>query len=334
MEKRKIVGILFSIAILLLILNIVIKKPVQANEKTTGKDLNSEEIKAKFFDAMKSVGLENDWIIVKRNYGEDRKWLPNYYYVEIPIDLPIPIVIREVQNEFDGSNLNLDCKEEKLNGKTTIDFVTGRELRQKAVLTYDADVRRNAGSIGLMVLVPGDIGKNEFESLLDIPEYFTSILVPSKNATLLKKEIKKRDKNYAVLLNDDITPMDYSLKSSYPDFRIRNAITAIVADFSDADFFMIDNNSDIFSSPKYRVISREFKRRNIKLVEENSFVNLRLDAESKMETDFDNVVKKTTGGKSVEIILTVDGLQSLLSDISKFRKIGFKFVNPGSLILK
>ncbi len=334
MEKKKIVGILFSVAILLLILNIVIKKPVKANEKTSGKDLTSEEIKTKFFDAMKNVGLEKDWIIVKRNYGEDRKWLPNYYYVEIPNDLPIPLVIREVQNEFDESNLNLECTEEKLNGRTTIDFVSGGELKQKAVLAYDSEVRRNAGSVGLMVLVPGNIGKNEFESLLDIPEYFTSILVPSKNAAILKKEIKKRDKNYAVLLNDDITPMNYSLKSSYPDFRIRNAISAIVTDFSDADFFMIDNNSDIFSSSKYSIISREFKRRNIKLVEQNSFVNLTSDSESKMETDFDDVVKKTIGGKSVEIILTVDGLSNLLSDISKFRKIGFKFVNPGSLILQ
>lgn len=334
MEKRKVVGILFFIAILLLVINISLKKPPRPIKKNNGKELTSEEIKAKFFDAMKNVGLDSNWIKMKRNYGRDRKWLPEYYFVEIPTDLPIPVVVRELQSEFDNSNVELDCLEEKTNGSTSINFVSHEELRQKAVLVYDSDIRRNAGTIGLMVLVPNNIGETEFGSLLDIPEYFTSILVPSKTATKLKKEIKKRDKNYAILLNDDITPMDYSLKSSYPNSRIKNAISAIVANFSDADFFMIDNNSSIFFSSKYPVIGNEFRKRRIKLAEENSFVDLTSEGEKKMEMDFEKVVRKTKGGKSVEIILTVKGLHDLLNDISKFRKIGYKFVNPGSLIFQ
>jgi hypothetical protein len=332
LDRRKVVGILFVFALLLLALNIVVSKQTsQRLTKHTGKGLTLSETKSKLFESLHNVGLEDDWIKLRKNYRKEIN-LPTYYSVEVPGDLPIPLVIKEITNEFTDYNIDIVPIEQKFNGTTGIKFYSNDKLILFAAFAYNNNIWRNAGYIGLMVLLPENISLTELKSLLDIPEYFTFVLVPSKGASKIKKEIKDHDKDYAVLINDNIQPMEYSIKSSYPAYRIRNAISAIVGNFDDADFFMIDNNSNIFASKNYELIKEGFQKRKIKLFEENSFVDLANESESQMESDFDSAIKKTGRSESAEIIVSAVDLESLLREISKFRKVGYKFVYSSSLI--
>jgi hypothetical protein len=332
LHRRKIIGILFVFALLLLSINILISnQSSQLLPKHTGKELTLNETKSKLFESLHNLGLEDDWIKLKKNYRKDIN-LPTYYSVEVPGDLPIPLVIKEIKNEFVDYNIDIVPIEQKFSGTTEIKFYSNDGLKLLAEFTYNNNIWRNAGYIGLMILLPENINEKELKPLLEIPEYFTFVLIPSKGASKIKKVIKGHDKNYVVLLNDDIQPMEYSLKSNYSPYRIKNALSAIVGNFKDADFFMIDNNSDIFASKNYELIKEGFQKRKIRLFEENSFTDLAKESESKMESDFDSSVKETGRSESADIIVSAADLESLLSEISKFRKVGYKFVYSGSLI--
>lgn len=332
LDRRKITGILFVLTILLLSLNLIISKYSNPyHQKKSGEELTLDQVKTKLFESLHSVGLEDDWIKLKKNYNK-KESLPTYYSIDVPKDLPIPLVVKEISNEFKDYNITVEPIEQRFNGSTEIKFYSNDDPVLRIEMNYVDNIWRDAGYIGLMILLPNSINQTELNSLLNIPEYFTFILVPSKNARQFKNEIKDHEKNYAILLNDDIQPMEFSLKSSYSAYRIRNAISAIVGNFSDADFFMIDNNSDIFSSKNYELIKEGFKKRKINLFEENSFVNLSDESESRMRTDFENTVTKTGKGKTTEIILSVGDLESLMDDIAKFRKVGYKFVYSSSLV--
>jgi hypothetical protein len=332
-DRRKIIGALFILALILLAVNLLVSKSTNPYiSKKTGKRLTADELKADLFLALHNVGLQDDWIKLKKNYRKRDNSLPTYYSIEIPEDLPIPLVVKEITNEFEDSNIQLVTEEQKFNGNTEIKFYSNDELELDAELAYNDNIWRDAGYIGLMVLLPQNIRDAKLQSLLDIPEYFTFVLVPSKTASGVKKKIKNHDKNYAILLDDNIQPMEYSLKSSYPDFRIKNAISSIVGNFSDADFFIIDNSSNIYASKNYDIIKEGFQKRKIKLFEENSFVNLTNESGSRMENDFENTVSKTGKSKSAEIIISADDLEDLMNEISKFRKVGYKFVYSSSLL--
>ena len=238
-------------------------------------------------------------ILVLKKIGSQSKKgdnKPLKFSVKVPKDLPIVLILQEMNYVFNNKNVEIKSSENKIGGKTLLDFISGDETKLEVVFNYDAKVERKSVRVGF--LVNRFSGDTETDSLLlDFPENFAIVLIPSKSSAEFVKKIIQNRKEYVIYLNDSIDELEYELKSNYSISRLKSAIRTIVGAFPQSVFFLIDDKSDLYNSPAYRLIKEEMGKRKIRLIDKNSFNEL-AEADGKNINDvFDNSLNKLQGGE-------------------------------------
>jgi len=324
--KRKAVYILISVAILLLISNLFLNKLLpKANLEHEELALSGLEINNHFLKAVNNFGLEEDWITVgKLTNKPDSLFLS--YKVKLPPDLPIPVFISEIKTEFSSDSVEIKSIEKKMGGRTKLEIYSGSFLKLISDIDYDKKLVRKRGSVGFLI---EDISFDDEEDLLlfDVPESFAVLLIPSKENKKHSKFIFDKSKEFALLLDDEIDDLEYKLSEGYSNNRILNSVKAIIGTFSKAIFFVIDDKSELFRSQVFPVISAELEKRNIKLVLKSELYQLENNEETDLYNSFDRMFKQMAEEK-LTILCNSNDYNLLLPEIARFRKVGFKFINP------
>ena len=112
---KKITIALFSIVILLLIVNIVVSKLADKNEQPQNRDpLSGIEIDKLFHAALKNYGFADSWVAKKKIRKLSGDSLYATYSVKVPKDVPIHMLILEMKNLFWDYDVLIDAEE--LNG--------------------------------------------------------------------------------------------------------------------------------------------------------------------------------------------------------------------------
>jgi hypothetical protein len=324
-DKKKIVNILFGIAVFILAANLVIGKFAKKGSRDKSEE-NSGVIESQFKDALSNLGIKEDWITKQKGNDEPLK-----FSVKIPKDLPVVLILQEMNYVFNTANVVIKSSENKIGGKTLLDFISGGETKLEAVFNYDSKVERKSVRVGFLV----NRFKQDTETdslLLDFPENFAIVLVPSKSSVEFKKKIIESRKEYVVYLDDNIDELEYRLKSSYSVSRLKSALRTIVGAFPQAVFFIIDNKSDLYNSPAYSLIKKEMEKRKIRLLDKNSFNDLAEANGKNINNVFDDLLNKLQGGEDKILIISAEDFLSLKPEIIKYRKLGYRFSNPSALL--
>ena len=324
--KRKTVYILFAVAIVLLILNLFLKKLLpKTNQEREASILSGLEINNHFLQAVNKFGLEEDWMVVRKLSNKPDS-LFSSYKIKLPPDLPIPVFISEVSNELSCDSVEIKAFEKKMGGKTKLEIYSGSLLKLTADIDYDKELVRKRGSVGFLI---ENISFDDQEDLLlfDEPESFAVLLIPSKENKKHSKFILNKSKEFALLLDDEIGDLEFKVSESYPNSRILNSVKAIIGSFSNAIFFVFDEESELFQSKVFPVISAELEKRNIKLLLKSEFYQLENNEEKNINTSFDSLIKDL-GEEKMFILSNVEDFHLLLPEIARYRKLGFKFINP------
>ena len=328
-NKKKIIQILFGIAIGILIANIVADK-IFNTPGNNQKEISGNIINVKFLNSLRSFGIKNEWI--KRNKTDKKDNAGYSYDVEIPKDLPITIILDDIYDNFDSSKVKIKSTEKVIGGETILNISTSNKLKLKASFNYNDEIERSAGVVGLVITGIGQLNKIETEKLLESPNAYALVIKPSKSSVEFASRIRKDKKEFVVLLNDDINDLEYKLKSNFSTKRFNNVMKTIVQNFSNSIFFMIDNNSDLYNSDIYSKIKRQFRIRGIKLIPQDSLQTINTDEQPQLSFRFASIVKKLTAGKRQLILLNANQYNLLQQEISNLRKIGYKFINPSLVI--
>ncbi len=334
-RKRKIIISLFMIVITLLIVNLVLEFAWQNRAFKNGnkKEINKVGIEEKFKESLLNLGIENSWIKLKK-IKKKKSSVENFlsYDVAVPADLPITVVLNEIFVSFKNYEVDVKSKEQKINGKTLLTISGGKNLELSAEFYYDRDISRNAGRIGIFITGINNLNGEELNNFLSIPEKFELLLVPSKASTEMLKTLNHYKKGYGILLNDDIKDIEFKLNEKYSRGRLKSSIRNILGKFLHASVFMIDDNSNLFSSDVYSLLKEEFKKRNLRLIVKDSLSNLTGESSNNALKNFRNKIEKTKKGEKAEFVITTEQFQLLQPEISKYRKIGYKFLIPSELI--
>lgn len=315
--------ILFVLAILALAANLVFDKiyendPIKPVQQKT--ELNSEEIQQRFEKALSNLGIESDWIKKKKK---------NTYIVKVPKDLPITVILNEIDNSFDKSEVLITSDEKKINSSTSLKISSDNKVKLTSEFSYNDSIERNAGRIGIFVTDLQKLNDEKLKKIFNIPESFSILLVPSKKSLAILKNINDSNKNYSILLNDEIDDLEFKLDKNYSKARLKNSIRTIIGKFSNTDFYIIDNNSNLYASSIYHFIKEEFDKRKINLFLEDSVNNIKNDGK-----DFSDRITETKRRMQTTIILSAEDFLSLQNEISEFRKVGYRFINPVKIIKK
>lgn len=326
-SKNNVIQLLLLLVILLLAVNIVFEKLYAPDVSGIEKSLTSSVINQRFLASMRNYNMDSSWIYARKLKSNDDDSLKFNYKVNVPADLPVSLLIREVQNQFDTSEVNIESTEFRKDNSTELNISSGGYLKLKAVMTYDKQIQRSTDTIGFVLTGINDLSSEDLNNLLLLPEHFAGVLIPSKHSQELMKTLRSSQKETAVLLNDDISELEFKLNTGYSSRRIKNSVISIIGKFYKAAFFIIDENSNIYNSSHYKLISDEFAKRKIPLLKWTRFTELK-DISGK------NLVSEIHSSKSSKQIFRLSASEFLEMPplLEALRKTGYKFAPPSALI--
>ena len=322
-NQKKIINTLFIAAVTLLFLNLVLNK-FFLEEKTEQKtEIPSAEIDSTFRSALFNLGIDEDWI--KKQKRNDN------ISVQIPKDLPIVLVLREMNNVFDTNEVKIKSVEKKIGGSSTLSFISGEEEKLKADLIYNDKIKRKTVRVGFIVNRPK--GNKETDSLLlEYPEQFTFMLIPSGSSAEFVEKIIKKGKEYIVYLNDEIEELRFKISDDYSSIRLKNSIREIVGTFPQAVFFMVDDKSTLHNSKIFSFLKEEFGKRKIRLIEESRFKKISSPEKENLSEIFNEALIQLKGGEDKVFIISAEDFLSLNPEIVRYRKLGYRFTNTSALL--
>jgi hypothetical protein len=275
---------------------------------------------------MHSLGLLDDWIKESRS-----STVGNSYKVKIPRDLSIPIILAEINSIFWESGVTINSMEKIFSGRTILEIKSEDEIKLRADFDYDKNIFRSAGMVAF-ILENFELSSFEDSLLLEIPEPFSPLFVPSTENLLLSKFIFDKQKTYSLLLNDDIPELKYKLKDGYSKNRLKGPLLSIINDFSSATYFFIDDQSDLFNSLIFSYLRDELVKRKIKIVKLSYLEKLDFSETDLLISSFDTFMKNTEEGESITFLISADNFRNLLPEIKSYRKVGYKIVHPSETI--
>ncbi len=331
---KKITILLFSLVIILLIVNIIISKFVEKNEQAKNRDaLSGIEIDKFFQTALNNYGFVDNWVARKKIRGISGDSLYQTYRVKVPKDVPIHMLILEMKNLFWDYNVLIDAEEVIAGKNTLVRLSSENKLKLAAEFFYDENIIRQFGTISFLV---SDLSVDEGEllsELLKTPELYYVLLVPSSESKKKLDALARAEKRFSILLNDDITELDYKLSGTFSENRILRSIKEIVASFYSAAFFVIDEKSDLYESKNYAFIQSQLQKRGIVIVPTNKFESLNSN-NANIDSKFHEFMLTVSKTDEKILLVSKDEYLSIVKLIPSYRKIGYKFINPGDIIIK
>jgi len=330
-RKKKIIQVLFALAVITLIANIILAKVYKLPKPEKLESLNSNIINTKFLSAVNDFGLQKDWIkTLKTKKSNDADYS---YLINVPKDLPIPVILVEIYSSFNRTKVKIKSTEEKVGGKTSLSLFSGDQLKLTAQFIYKDNLIRNCGSVGLLVSDIDKLKSKDIGKLIQFPQTYTVLLLPSKLSLSLKDSLLNNRKEYAVLLNDDINDLDFKLNKSYSKNRLGIVIRTIIGAFPYAVFYVIDDASNLYHSPVFSFIKEEFAKRKIKLIKESAFIHIHEGNSEEVQESLKDVIKPTKLGDRKLVMLHADNFELARPEIFSLIKIGYKFINPSKIVL-
>src|ERR1035438_3723878 len=331
-SRKELITVLFSLVIFLLLLNIALSKFFKHSGKQVEKiELYSGEIKERFIAGIHNLGIKDDWIYNSKNdikYGDSLKFS---FKVKVPKDLPIALILNEISNSFLPGEIVSVSRETKINGTTYMFLSSGGFDKLKAEFVYDPEIRRTSCSFGFLVYGLTTLDTALQDQLIKVPDLFTAVLAPSKESLEISKRLKSNDKNYAVILNNDINDLDYKLASNYSLERLKLSVRSILGDFSNAVACLYNSNSGFTAESKFAFINKEFEKRNVRFIDINKF-DLIEERGTPMDISFEQIVNSANENKTDLIYISADNYLKLKPLILKYRKVGYKFINPYAIL--
>ena len=322
-NNKSTLAILFGATLILLIPNLVLN--ILSNEdKLISKktNLSSTEIDSLFRLSLRSFGLLDDWIKETKSSKADYT-----YKVKIPKDLSIPVILTGINSNFWESGFTINSVEKKFSGRTILEIKLKDEIKLRADFDYDRNIFRSV-STAAFILENFELSSFEDSLLLEIPEPFSPLLIPSTENLILSKFIIDKKKTYSLLLNDDIPELKYKLKDNYSQNRLKGSLLSIINDFSSATYFFIDDQSDLFNSSVFSYMKDELIKRKIKIVKLSYLQKLNFNEMNLLISSFDTFMKNTEEGESITFLISAENFENLLPEIKRYRKVGYRFVHP------
>ena len=329
--QQKLVIILFPAIVFLLIIDIAINKFINPDQKVLNNktEVSGIELDKIFHSTLNNFGFEGSWIKENKLKNTDDDSLFKSYKLLVPRDLTIPELLVDFFSDFQNVEAKLKCLEIKTGKETLLKVYSCNHLKLEANLTY-GNGERKSSKIGIIL---NDFELNDLQDslLTGIPEPFCIIISPSSKSAEWTEFFKKNNKEYTVLLDDNISELKFRLSSGYSENRINGSLKSILGSFPKAIFYLIDNESDLFNSKVGDFILNELDRRKIRHYNIDQFYLLNEQPGSNISQKFDYLLLTQTEKLNLNIIVDKNDFEDLMPELSAQRKRGVKILNPSEV---
>lgn len=325
-QKQKFVKYLFTAAVLLLVINIAIESLKKPKKEIAVHELSVVQIETVFFTVLDEYGIETKWITRKKYKSADYDSVKTEYTVKIPADMPVPLIIKDINKVIEKDITGFVSEEKKIFGTTEIRIYTNEVLKLKATLIPDKGIIRKRNELSFVINDVFDLSEKSFNNFLSIHHLISCTVVPNHDLVIKTDSLKDYTKEYAVLLNNDISDPKMKLKSDYQKELLRGSIQNIVSSFRDAKAYIIDENSTLYNSPIYNYVRDELKRQSIYLYPRSELIELNAQEDSELISKFRFYCEDTTGVHQKIFFSSFDNFLRIQNEIEKIKKKGNKII--------
>ena len=326
--RKKILIYLFGFAVLLLALNLVFKNKIVFSAADE-IEINVEEISNRFNNILTNFRIEEK--LVKKTFSKDKVSglsIPSFR-VQVPKDLSIPEILKDIFNEFRKDNLKIESVEKVKGGKTLLTIRNGKAAVLISEFDYSKNISRDKRYFALLIRDLDFENAND-SVLIESSASINFLIRPNSKYKDLISYIKSYKKEFSLLIDDETEEQKYKLAAGYSEQRVINVLKTLVKDFSKASFFVIDDKSELYNSPNFKILSEALSKRQIKIFRLSDFITLD-ESESWLE-EFDKCMEQVSSNKSSIFLISKDSYSQIKPIFSKYYKKGYRIINSSLLI--
>jgi hypothetical protein len=324
-KKRKFIKYLIAAAVILLIINFAIELVFRPKKEKAVSELSKSQIERVFFSVLDDYGIEKNWISEKKHKREEDDSVKTEYEVKLPHDIPIPVLIKDVNKIIQKDITGLVSEEKKINGKTEIRIYTNEILKLKAVMQPDTSAKRNRCDLSFIIYDAIDLGSKNFNYFLSMRFPLTCTVIPSFHEVAKADSLKQYLKEYTVLLNDDLSESKMKLAPDFQKEMLRASIKTINSSFGGASGYIVDEKSVLFHSPIFNFVRDEFKKMKVSFLQLSEFIMLNTDEENELHSRFRFYCENSS--KTKIFFIKYDNFLKILPDLEQYNKKGNKVVS-------
>lgn len=294
-------------------------------EKSFGSEqeeklISTEDLLLKVFD---EHGIQTSWIstVTSRKKIDT---LTTEYRVQIPADVPIPLIIRDLQSLFNNEEQTISATETEINGRSFVTIASKDNYRVVTEFVRNRNIKRVGITASFIINEFNNLRRTDAEILLNTDLQFCVLLNPAASNEAAASEIVNNKKEYALLISGEIREIAFRFDKNFSRQRLRDSFVNMLTTFPAVKLIVYDDDPD-FMTPDLNDVMNTFAERNkIKLLPLSKIKKSSHDLEESSTQNF----LPDDGINFINATTLLNNYEELLS----FRKKGNRILYPTELI--
>lgn len=327
-KKRKIVIYLFIATFILLLLDIIVRSTF-TEKKVTVRSFYPNEVNRIFFRCLNDYGITDDHIKEKKIKVKDVDTAVISYLIDTPSDLRMVEFISSLNELLYYNGIMIKSKELIINKNTEVTLESEGNILFTAKFIYNEKFLRTENRFAVIVDGLDDLSLDEFDSFLDVPADICFTVIPSQANEELLDKITKHGKYYAIKIDDGIDDPLYIMDEDQHPEKIIKSLSYTFRKYSLTNFIVINDKSDFYKSPKFKVIVKNTPDGFI-MKKISDMINLGDREPAELVSLFRFYAEKTENTKKY-FFFNTSQFGSIKNELLRLKKKGNRIIPPSKL---
>jgi hypothetical protein len=313
------------ICVILLLVDVYIDQTYDEPVPVKPASLTTNAIENKFINVLNNYNLESSWISIRYIDNENYDSLKKVYFIKLPADISIPILLNDVNSEFYNEPVKVEAVERKNYSNSSVKIYSEGFLKMQAFLNHDRKIKRSSAEILIYVMINDFSTAGEItDSLVNKNIDYNLLLIPGEESRLFLQNILQHNLDYAVLINDEMEDR-FSINTDDSKQMIKNSIVSLISVYGRNTLYIVDPDSELYNSVIFSFIKDEFTKRDIELSVLTDYSSVLGREFNEVVSLFDFFCDSGKSGQRKRLIMDYETFTRLEPYILKAKKKGTRF---------
>lgn len=331
MIKKKLISILLGITVFLLLFNLVVELFTSNKTNKTQNVFSVAQAENILLNTINDFGIPSEWVKIKNKKFSSQDSLHHIIIISLPEDLPLPILIKDLKKNYPDSLLVVSTEVQK-HGNSIVQLFADETQLLEVQFSYEKELVRPFCSFSFIMEPLESIDEIMLERIIRHPHAFSLMIIPSFSNEKEIEKLKGLDKNYVVLLNDEIPDNKLILSGVTVRQRLRGAIQSIIKSFGEGNYYLIDDKSSVYNSSSMNFIQEEFSKNKVSLHKLSRLVNLSEKGEEESKSILRFYSSSSPADTCISFRIDIEKYLSLEKFISEYKKKGHRIIFIGEAV--